>query len=1012
MRINKLLLTAFLGGSFLTFNSSAVMATGSVRLVPVTNWTISKVNSKSDTGDYCTMARRFSNDLVLTMARNIGGETSLAVDFQRNVLDSGKTYTVILSAGATSRAFDVKPVSTKAFVIRTGSDEQFYVQAEKHRYIDVSFSGMSYRFGIKDLVEGNNHLGACVASLYEPAAGGSVANNASSSSSYEGVTSDALARERAGLLAMQDELRKMQSENVTLSEQLKNSRLEYENQMRAASGSAVVFELNEKLDLLERENSSLRKSLDEYQIADAASASKDGRSALLEQEIEKLVKVNEDLRTRLDAVGSNDSSMKEVATLQSEKENLELQKNVLQAQLEEAKAESESHWRQAKADLDAKVMLLEKENGELEASLSETRSALDFAKSDLVKTGSTSAKVIDLEGRLASIVEEKLSLESELDSLRDEAAAMDDVRADLEEMRVSLAKEQKTNASLLADIDRLKMAAKASGNEGVERTLSEKIASLEEKNRELYSAFETAKLQLLQKDADNDAEKAKLDEATTKVASLENKLEELRQKNRELEGRLEYMQVASEDSGKENVVKQEMVAQLRTEVEKLTAVNAGLQKELIREREQKPEVVAGDIERQNQIVSQLRGKVDSLIEENAGLKTSLEDARKTVEEKAAEASNVGKLLSDVAFLKTKLAEAEASNKALNDEISRLKEAKESMASLINTDKSAIRLAEAEKEIRRLGGILKKDREQCSIEIEHMESQLFDPVLAGRAQIDKVESLKRSLAVASDTSMECNRRMSELKLQLDESREKLRQVAKAEGLSAANEAVIANAYNRIETGSGAATPSQYSDVAAEAEVEGGESFDSDGAVQLNVSAGKAVVETVTAEVIPETSPFMTPGQIVSVLNQAGFPIGAVQKIKAGSGSMVAYRWDSNGVYGTAEQKRMAGIDSFEPMVTAYLDQAEDRCHGDFAAISSHKIDGVDSSAAAYEIACVSGDMDSSASLLFLGDGSIFTTVAHETSTDKMDLAMDFRDGMMKVLSPVIEIASSVRHEKDL
>ena len=139
-----------------------------------------------------------------------------------------------------------------------------------------------------------------------------------------------------------------------------------------------------------------------------------------------------------------------------------------------------------------------------------------------------------------------------------------------------------------------------------------------------------------------------------------------------------------------------------------------------------------------------------------------------------------------------------------------------------------------------------------------------------------------------------------------------------------------------------------------------------------------------------------------LRQAGLALaGDVKRVDNISGpAFVAYSWDASGLFGSAEQKPMANAEQFQPMVNQYLDKTKSRCTGDFAVSPVPNMpppSGIQ--VASYEIACIGPDGNgSSAALAFYGKDGLFTSVAHESGMDAMDMAMDARD---RVLASVVK-----------
>ncbi len=103
------------------------------------------------------------------------------------------------------------------------------------------------------------------------------------------------------------------------------------------------------------------------------------------------------------------------------------------------------------------------------------------------------------------------------------------------------------------------------------------------------------------------------------------------------------------------------------------------------------------------------------------------------------------------------------------------------------------------------------------------------------------------------------------------------------------------------------------------------------------------------------------------------------------------WQIGKLFGSAEQRSIAGSGAFDGYVQQYLDKTKKRCSGQFAAVPgpTQDISGVQT--ADYEVACVSeGGGGASASLLFYSRDGVFTTIAHESTVEAMDQAMDVRD----------------------
>lgn len=158
----------------------------------------------------------------------------------------------------------------------------------------------------------------------------------------------------------------------------------------------------------------------------------------------------------------------------------------------------------------------------------------------------------------------------------------------------------------------------------------------------------------------------------------------------------------------------------------------------------------------------------------------------------------------------------------------------------------------------------------------------------------------------------------------------------------------------------------------------------------------------APVASSSAEFKPAMPIENILSAAQIPVaGSVKLLDDVSGpGLVAYQWESKGsaggVFGSAQQKPVQGEGQFDTLVQDYLTKTEQRCGGEFAISPSSTQDNGGTRIDSYEIACVGGGVDSTASLLFFQQNGTFTVVAHESPTEGMASAMDYRDRMIASL----------------
>lgn len=161
-----------------------------------------------------------------------------------------------------------------------------------------------------------------------------------------------------------------------------------------------------------------------------------------------------------------------------------------------------------------------------------------------------------------------------------------------------------------------------------------------------------------------------------------------------------------------------------------------------------------------------------------------------------------------------------------------------------------------------------------------------------------------------------------------------------------------------------------------------------------------VQSIVSETQPSGGKLMSLTDITTLLAQSGVKTtGTVTPVAASTNSgRVTYKWKTEGLFGTAEQKILDNPTQYDKFVQEYLDKTKSHCQGQFAAVPGMVNINGGNRMSVYEIACVnekSGDGESAA-LVFYSLNGTFTTIAHEASSDTMDVAMDARDKVIATL----------------
>lgn len=132
-------------------------------LSATTNWAVSRMPTPEAGSPYCTLARGFSDSVVLTFAINEQDESSLAIDFQKKSFDSKRSYSIKLAAGLDlNRSFDVQAASSSALILRLGRDKAFFEALKRAKFLGLNIDQRQYNFDFSDFSEGMIQIQACL----------------------------------------------------------------------------------------------------------------------------------------------------------------------------------------------------------------------------------------------------------------------------------------------------------------------------------------------------------------------------------------------------------------------------------------------------------------------------------------------------------------------------------------------------------------------------------------------------------------------------------------------------------------------------------------------------------------------------------------------------------------------------------------------------------------------------------------------------------------------------------
>lgn len=520
--------------------------------------------------------------------------------------------------------------------------------------------------------------------------------------------------------------------------------------------------------------------------------------------------------------------------------------------------------------------------------------------------------------------------------------------------------------------------------------------------------------------------------------ALEVEMASLRDENEKLSRMLsEQRKVLDEKKAEENP---QAFADLQKKLEGVTSENQALktQVEKYSSAEAQKAVSAESVAKLQSENNQLKKEIDDL--KLAAQKAATVPVPTPVisdEELSKLRADNRKLADELAVLKTEKDSLQGESAQLRKDL----EGKQLKLSGGNWDleQATRRYQESQREIVRLGALIQSKDAKCTTEKKDIEYMLFDPAIATKAQISMLNDLERQIkekdeklkaletelaSVRAQVSPDKDTKIAELQKSVEEAKgavaektkllvetqEKMQQTNQSATLSVSQKEAELNSLKvqlaesqktiaRLEGEISAAQAKPVNVAAAVPAAPKGPVLDP---MPLAPSEAELVKANETPLVNqPPVMPSVGEGDLVprfqsaqdiaSLLNKAGIGVeGRIQEVKGGDPSSYrAYSWKTDRLYGSAEMRRISGVDQFDSAVTDYLDRAKSRCSGDFAAVPS-PVKSASSQSQAYEIACVGQSSSSSASVLFTYGDRVATIVAHEGPAEIMDLAIDARD----------------------
>lgn len=964
-----------------------VSAQAGVSVDAKSSWAVSRVASISQ-GSYCTMAQKYSNNTILSFARNVGGEYSLAIDFQApNMKGNGEEESVTLQpSGGKKQSLKATPQSPQVIVLGLGRDEALMKQIEKGQSLTITTSAGDVTYNVERFKDGREEMATCLSALStqkkpaeEPDAQIKISdasktnavkasNIAPAASSNDGVSVE-------GLLAAKP-MPSMGAEPISSTQtSVPVGKVEKDVAVAAPSEDKLAPPASKETPIVEAtavsasDDSAYEHQLQELRI----------ENAQLKRTLSDSRKMYENQQAS--AQGAAVSEIKEKLA-SAEDENKELKDRVAQLENESAQKSANS-GKENMANSQIEIQRMTQQVETLKAENATLRNQIEIASSAKVGASSTN----ESQAQIASLQQENTALKSDIQQLQTQLASKPakagaepaaDTSKEVAALKAKLATTEAENQNLKAQMaSSVAAAAGESDDSGVRkevRALRSQVDTLQAEKKSLQENFDK-----LQKDSEG---------SQLKVAGGNWDLEQATRRYQESQREIRRLGALLEDERLKCTAEKKEIESMLFD----PAISSGAQisklnslQDSLAERESKIKALEDQLAKAN-TQAQANPQNDKQVEE---LKANLAQTEKRLNDAVmqAKSNDSEKVKAENTALKSQLDEKQSQIAALESQVA--------AASKISSEKSS-----AKGEV----ALLKAQLAEKDSRMSQLQSRMeMSESANNKLQAEKVASVSND-ALVSTLQNDLKQKATDLgtaQAQLAQAQAQLLQVqaqlqtqnsgqSQQAATIASLQASVQQGQQRIQYLEGQVRTLQAQPATAK---QASYIQPSNGIESVSYSSGaEAMAQKSAASSIAPSASFPSSAQYTNFLKTAGVPVkGSVSEVSGGDKtSYRAYSWKTDSLYGSVEMRKSDNAGMFDTIVSQYLARAKSRCKGEFAAVpSSVSARGSDRSNS-YEIACVGADNSSSASVLFAYADGLVTTVAHEGRAEAMDLAIDARD----------------------
>lgn len=934
-------------------------------------WAVQKLKDAKG-GDYCALSRPYTDSSVLTLAKNGKSEYSLAVDLQSPKLDSEKPYSVTMQFGPGQlRAYEVMPSSPSAFVVRLGSNESFLDALTESQVLKVQIGEDRYEYEVAEFPSGLNDLESCMA-------GGVKVPEPQNNQLKEAKASEVKSK-HPQKLSRASSLLSAEPTNAAAGFQAK--KMTAAPAMPAPEVSVVEAPKKEMAVTIAKAKTPAKPEAKPASATKSKVVAKQPEPVKAESVLEIVDHKQGDVVIKTSKTAPElpltpvpepevKAEIKAAPKPEPVKEAVKAKAETTRMSTFDARASMEFK------QLEQEVQQLRARNQQLSGDLAKAMTEQDTRASKSIME--SKAQIVDLQAKLEAAKADSQNLLRDNERLKrlNEDGMLGNAKGDwdLEQATKRFNESEREIQRLALELDREKASCQRRTAEIEGMLFDPAVADQEQRTRLVALEQELEALRKIQGVQQEEVDRriaAAIQEQSAKASAEKAEL------NAQITSLQTNLAKAQADMAKKPDVDPAMLAEksaLEQQVDKLTKELAGTKADLMAAKTE-PKVDPA-----------MAQEVQKLRAELAEAKSAPKGAQIAVAEKEALEQRVATLNGQIKAMEFDLQQAREQAGSGQQQVAALKNMQEQMAELqkqrdtandqvvlLKTELEKARLKFAQKQ----GDIatradqtaslrLENERLRTQLSMKDKESTTFRNQVAGLQQ--DLAQMKSRLNLAEVQPTQNTGEVQALRHEINSMRSQMSR------MQTENQKVVASLQNDRRNLEGElarkAVPASLQPVNRSVERE-----------PLNASVQ---APSPSAPLAPAVNGF-SQGSLQTLLSSAGLDVRQVNRSGANS-----YNWNAGQLSGKAMTRSGGSMDS---NIQGYIAQERANCQGDFASMPSSE----GRSRSSYEIACVSPAASKSASVVFFERDGSFVAIAHEASTNDMDLAMDARDRIVSQLS---------------